>query len=534
MLKGPPKCLLRTFFEGDPSFFRPQSKSATVVGPSVKSDEFKITLIDDKYFQIGSKSADQVFCTLSVTICFVENLLSLFPDKSLWPSENIEFRFKFTLFGFSITMEPFNNLRNPVNIAEKATVNMLSSPSVLLKYLKKCLPILTVYLFCDDITVAKIRIPIGDHIDSAKKEKHILEELHSEDFIISNIYPMESSFGSCSIDVEPLKPQAGISVNLSRCHQFSQRSQSANKDVQTITIGSDDSSDSQGECSENRPPLERNSPSNLQAKIGKQHAKEAMYLAACELELWKEEQKILEGKKLEEQCSARVKLLDSVYIRHFAINEVDFQKRMGQIIEMEEQYAKGLGELDQKKEEVKRKNEHLDRLRAQILGEKRQVAAEVERVTARLEKEYDFKLQSERKRHTMVVNELRQRLNAKPRKDSLDELKRIAELEAELEKKKADLEKKKADLELVEREKDLALKCAQKSRESQKDLVEVVQEQSDLIVRMHRYLSGQYIKSISSQVAVRQERSNLLKITEDLIAKSEKRVRRSPDDVVLP
>ena len=103
---------------------------------------------------------DQMFFSMSVTISFAENLLYLFPSKSLWPPENMPFDFRFNLFGSPVRFPPFHSLRNLTEIGERATAKIKGTPKCVLRFLKHSMQTLTILLCCEDIPIAQSVIPV--------------------------------------------------------------------------------------------------------------------------------------------------------------------------------------------------------------------------------------------------------------------------------------------------------------------------------------------------------------------------------------
>lgn len=396
-----------------------------------KPGQLKPVLINDEYFLIEDPidTDEQIFFNMSVTISFAENLFHLFPSKSLWPSENIPFEFRFSLFGSPIRFKPFKCLRNLTEIGERATAKLKGSPKCVLRFLKQSMQTLSILLYCEDIPIAESILPIRERIEYCQLEHRILEKLHLEPINISGIFPITSLLETETeeADSNPVKPQIGVVVTLSEAEQ--RTNQPTNQTYTTATAG-DVSSVISSECAEVCSEIARFSSKKNRNHRGKTQ-EDIFYATALELEVWKEEQKLLEQEKQERSRASYMELLNSEYCRQAAVKEAAFQRRVRRIEELEKQLENAIQSTRQSELDLRQEKEHLSRQRAQLARDKSAVASEVERVTQSLTTKHKFELEAEKRRHTDIVMELRRKLKAQTQKSS-EESKRIIELEKEL------------------------------------------------------------------------------------------------------
>lgn len=393
--------------------------------------QLKPMLVDDEYFLIEDQTGtdEQVFFNMSVTISFAENLFYLFPSKSLWPSENILFEFRFSLVGSPIRFQPFKCLRNLIEIGEKATAKLKGSPKCVLRFLKQSMQTLTILLYCEEIPIAETILPIRERIEYYQLEHRILEKLHLEPINISGIFPVTSLLETEAKEVNsnPMRPQIGVVVTVSEAEQ---RTNQPTNQTYTTAAARDAVSVISSESVEICTEVDR-FPSKKNRKGLEKSQKDIFYATALELEVWKEEQKLLEQEKQERSRASYMELLNSEYCRQAAVKEAAFQRRVRRIEELEKQLENAIGNARESELQLRQEKEHLSRQRAQLAREKSAVTSEVERVTHSLTTKHKFEQEAEKRRHTEIVTELRRKLKAESQKSS-DESKRIAELEKEL------------------------------------------------------------------------------------------------------
>ena len=403
---------------------------------ALKERQLRPVLINDDYFLIQdpNDTSEQTFFHMSVTISFAENLLYLFPSKSLWPSENIPFEFRFSLFGNPIRFQPFNCLRNLTEIGERATAKLKGSPECVLRFLKQSMQTLSIMLFCEDIPIAEAILPIKERIEHCQLEHRILEKLHIEPINISGIFPISSllEMELNEINSSFTTPQIGVVVTLSEAEPKT-KTQPASQtytaptppNVQWSII----SSETVKTCSEK---VRLSSKKNRRDQEKSQETEESLvYAAALELEVWKEEQKLREKERQEHTRASYLELLNSEYRRQAAIKEAAFQRRVHRVEELEKQLENAIQNTHQIELELQQEKEQFSRQRTQLAREKSAVALEVERVTQSLTTKHKFELEAERRRHTDIVTDLRRKLKVQQQKSS-DDSKRISELEKEL------------------------------------------------------------------------------------------------------
>lgn len=401
-----------------------------------KERQLRPVLINDEYFLIQdpNDTSEQILFNMSVTISFAENLLYLFPSKSLWPSENIPFEFRFSLFGSPIRFQPFNCLRNLTEIGERATAKLKGSPECILRFLKQSMQALSIMLFCEDIPIAEATIPIKERIEHYQLERRILEKLHLEPINISGIFPISSLL---EVDLNEMNsgfttPQIGVVVTLSEAEPKT-ATQPANQTNTAPTPPSIQSSIVSSETVKTCSEKVRISSKKHRRSQGKtQETEESLvYAAALELEVWKEEQKLLEKERQERTRASYLELLNSEYRRQAAIKEAAFQRRVHHVEELEKQLENAIQNTRQVELDLQQEKEQLNKQRTQLAREKSAVASEVERVTQSLTTKHKFELEAEKRRHTDIVTDLRRKLKVQQQKSS-DDSTRISDLEQEL------------------------------------------------------------------------------------------------------
>ena len=366
-----------------------------------------------------------------MTISFAENLFYLFPSKSLWPSENIPFEFRFSLFGSPIRFQPFNCSRNLTEIGERATAKLKGSPKSILNFLKQSMQTLSIMLFCEDIPIAEAIIPIRERIEHCQLEHRILEKLYLEPINISGIFPMSSLLELNALNESFTTPQVGVVVTLSEAEAKS-TTQPTNQTYTALSPSvhsSIASSETVKTCSEK---VMFSSKQNRRSQEKTRETEDSLiYAAALELEVWKEEQKLLEKEKQERARSSYMDLFNSEYRRQAAKKEAAFQRRVHGVEELEKQLENAIHNTRQTELELQQEKELLSKQRTQLERQKSAVASEVERVTQSFTTKHKFELEAERRRHTDIVTDLRRKLKIQQQKSS-DDCKRISELEEEL------------------------------------------------------------------------------------------------------
>lgn len=409
-----------TFFEPVEEKHFPSSPKSTP--PPDKSERLKPVLINDEYFCIGNPCSvrnDFGFYTLSVTVSFAENLLHLFPSISLWPPENTSFQFRFNLFGNPIHLQPFSDLKNPVSIGERATVKIQSSVNNLLDFFNCLMMDLKIYLCCEEITIAEMKLPIRDCIKSRKLETHILKKLDFEPLNISGIYPLTpllegvEEYNGKSV----VKPQVGVVFLLSPAKQTCEITSPNPPNAPIPSL----------KFSESLRPS-----SDELSRLDHKKQDEILYATMLELEIWKEEQKTIQQQKLQQSSHSHLELLNDEYRCRVLKNEAAFQIRCQQVEELEQELESAILSMRHREQDLIREKEHISRIRSQIQKEKTELATEVDRVTLRLKAEYQCKIDAERRRHSLITKELRQKYKA-ALDDITENCRRIQELEQELE-----------------------------------------------------------------------------------------------------
>ena len=374
---------------------------------------------------------DQMFFSMSVTISFAENLLYLFPSKSLWPPENMPFDFRFNLFGSPVRFPPFHSLRNLTEIGERATAKIKGTPKCVLRFLKHSMQTLTILLCCEDIPIAQSVIPVKERIEHCQLESHILGKLYLEPVNITGIFPMSSLLdaGLNEVNSTLLKPQIGVVVTLSQIEAEAEQ-QTSHHSCPSPTLHSIHSSTVSSELTKAVSVINSSSSKKKRTRQEK-NQDDLMYATALELEVWKEQQKILEKEKQERSRTLYMELLNSEYRQQAAVKEAAFQRRVHRIEELEKQLDVAIQSTRRTEMELQQEKEYLSRQRVQLKREKNLVASEIERVTQGLTSKHKFELEAERRRHTEIVLELRRKLKAQLQK-STDDSRRITELEVEL------------------------------------------------------------------------------------------------------
>ena len=390
---------------------------------------------------------DQMFFSMSVTISFAENLLYLFPSKSLWPPENMPFDFRFNLFGSPVRFPPFHSLRNLTEIGERATAKIKGTPKCVLRFLKHSMQTLTILLCCEDIPIAQSVIPVKERIEHCQLESHILGKLYLEPVNITGIFPMSSLLdaGLNEVNSTLLKPQIGVVVTLSQIEAEAEQQtskltlsqieaeaeqQTSNHSCPSPTLHSIHSSTVSSELTKAVSVINSSSSKKKRTRQEK-NQDDLMYATALELEVWKEQQKILEKEKQERSRTLYMELLNSEYRQQAAVKEAAFQRRVHRIEELEKQLDVAIQSTRRTEMELQQEKEYLSRQRVQLKREKNLVASEIERVTQGLTSKHKFELEAERRRHTEIVLELRRKLKAQLQK-STEDSRRITELEVEL------------------------------------------------------------------------------------------------------
>lgn len=393
-------------------------------------DVLKPVLVNDEYFLIESPTdrSEQVFHCVSITLSFAENLLDVFPSKSLWPPEHVPFEFRFNLLGSPIQFQPFNCQRNLIEIGERATAKIKCSPKCLLRFLKESMQTFSIFLCCEEIPIAESVVPIKERIESCRLELHILEKLHLEPLNITGIFPLNSLLETDSNENNSasMKPQVGITIRISQAASQSttnlvQSSPAPGSDHPSVRVSSEP-------VNTNRDSLNFSSAErHRQEKI----QEDLLYATALELEVWKEEQKLLEQEKQERSRASYMELLNNEYRRQTALKEAALQRRVRRVEELEKQLEEVIQTARQTELELQQEKERFSRQRAQLMREKKVVDGEIERVTLNLTNKHKFELEAERRRHTEIVSELRRKLKAEMVKSS-EHCERIKELEESL------------------------------------------------------------------------------------------------------
>ncbi len=387
----------------------PESTSASP-SPAPAALFLKPNLVNDEYFLIGNSSEAENMYSLSITISFAENLLDLFTEEKFWPPPHTSCHFQFSLLGQPISFRPFNQLRYQVDVGEKATARIKCSPETLLQFLKHSMPSLSILFCCEDIPLGEVLVPIWERINQQGKESHILNRLHIEPVNIAGVFQMESllQFGSPNQEVNSttFKPQMGVVFLLSQI-PTALVNQSA---IDTSFV-------------EPHSQIGASTSANNAATSITEPAislEDMMYATALELEVWKEEQKLLEREK---QGRARVEyleLLNCEYRRQVTMKETAFERRVKKIQDLERQLESTIEAVQKSEKEVQQQKLALTRREHQLVREKIDMSVQVECVTQKLERKHKLEVDAIKKRHADVVSVIRRQLK--------EEQARVAEL----------------------------------------------------------------------------------------------------------
>jgi len=387
----------------------PESTSASP-SPAPAALLLKPNLVNDEYFLIGNSSEAENMYSLSITISFAENLLDLFTEEKFWPPPHTSCHFQFSLLGQPISFRPFNQLRYQVDVGEKATARIKCSPETLLQFLKHSMPSLSILFCCEDIPLGEVLVPIWERINQQGKESHILNRLHIEPVNIAGVFQMESllQFGSPNQEVHSttFKPQMGVVFLLSQI-PTALVNQSA---IDTSFV-------------EPHSQIGASTSANNAATSITEPAislEDMMYATALELEVWKEEQKLLEREK---QGRARVEyleLLNCEYRRQVTMKETAFERRVKKIQDLERQLESTIEAVQKSEKEVQQQKLALTRREHQLVREKIDMSVQVECVTQKLERKHKLEVDAIKKRHADVVSVIRRQLK--------EEQARVAEL----------------------------------------------------------------------------------------------------------
>jgi hypothetical protein len=296
----------------------PDAVSSSGVDPLIP------TLVNDDYFLIGNavEGEQQSFYTISVILSFAENLLALFPTRSLWPLGNMPFEFHFQLLGHPICMEW--DLKNMLQIGERATAKILCSPSVLIQYLKKSMSVFYIYLCYEDIVISETVVPIKDRIEDDHLEQKILTGLDVE-VHISDIFPMRSllqaSHTNFNTNSTAMKPQMGVQILISKSVQ-----KTAGQSPVVTSSGLPFSDSPVKFSSPNRRAglSHREPPCSFPVAdpgLNKRQS-DLLYATALELEVWKEGQKLAELERQDRDKGSYLQLLNQEYYRQVSVKVI--------------------------------------------------------------------------------------------------------------------------------------------------------------------------------------------------------------------
>ena len=498
----PPALMVSVFYENFNQLVNSNRESDSSTLQSSQEERFKPVLINDEYYRIGSVSPSAEFFTVAVTLSFAENLTSLLPSKSLWPPEGVGFHFHLSLIGNPIHLQPFKTLRDPVRINERATAKIQSTPQQLLHFLKKSMPTLSVCLSCDDIPIGEASVPVGDHLKTAQLDGHILHRIHVEPLKITGLYPMKPLLNDVELKQSAIegsyKPRMGIQVLIS--HVPSVPSSSVKENAPHV--------DSQTRNVPVTEPSEPAAPTDSARSEGKDPRNELMYAAAMELEVWKEEQKRLAHEKLKKETQSHLELLNTEYRRQVSLKESCIQQRFDRCRELEQQLEKAIAEVRLKEQQLQRDREQVNKLRTQTAAERKETTTEVERVTQRLQKEHEFKMQAERRRQAVIVSDLRQKLKPTPSVQNDDHNKQMAESQLEVTRLKESVK---------ELEETNARLTDQVTRLKGSEMLwqKTVAEQHLVLGRLCQFLNGQP----ANKVNPRHEKNSMLQETQTIVDK---------------
>ena len=281
--------------------------------PVVGDDLLEPVLINDEYFLIGGPSEGQNLYSISVTLSFAEHLQSLFPAfLSFWPPpRDMPCHFQFMLLGKHISFHDFNEYDGVQKFGERATARVRCTPSCLLQFVMKMMPELTIYLNLEHQTLARVVVAIKDKIEQYGMQNHFLRRLHMEPINISGVFPVTAMFN------EPLpddavhstmqKPSLGV-VFLVHQIKDAHIGQDPQPPHSSVVVSSSNIN---------------HHPDNTLAGDHRQHEQldALVYATALELEVWKEEQKLLEQEKQKYSETAQLEMLNSEYRRQVYLSK---------------------------------------------------------------------------------------------------------------------------------------------------------------------------------------------------------------------
>lgn len=495
-----PSLLLSIFYEQQDAVDDDESATESTDVPVVErpADDLLIlkpTLVsscDGEFYRIGGPAGDAEFYTVAVTVSFAENLAALLPVDSAWPPEGVPFYLHFNVLGQPIRLRPFCSLRDPVRVHERATVKIQSTALNLLRFFKRSMPSLTVGLTCDEMPVGEASVPVGERIDGGRS----WQRLHLEPIEIAGVYPVKPLLLETDHrELAPLaKPRIGVQVLISLVSASASEAATAAKAPTTTKSGTEDSH-----------PKERRT--------------DLMYAAALELELWKEDQKLLAREKLQHEARSHLELLNAEYRRQAAAREAELRQRLDRCRDLETQLEKAIEAVRGQEQQVQRERTELGRERGRAAAERRDAAVEVERVTQRLQAEYEFKLQAERRRHAFIVNQLR---HGKPKTPASPSAEEMAESQLEVTRLKAAQDELQAEQRRAADE-------ASRLRLSERQWQRIAAEQHLVLNRLCRFLlsdqTGSPKRPLGSSkpttTATRHERNVVLQELRSAIAKVE-------------
>lgn len=424
---GPPLLLINTLFEWNEANNNepielvsqspmhpkhqliPESTSASPPPPPPAS-LLKPTLVNNEYFLIGNSTGAQNMYSLSITISFAENLLDLFTEEKYWPPPHTSCHFQFSLLGQPISFRPFNQLRYQVDVGEKATARIKCSPKTLLKFLEHSMPSLSILFCCEDIPLGEVLVPIWERIKQQGKERHILNRLHMEPVNIAGMFQMESllQFERPNQDIHSttFKPQMGVVFLLSQIP------------TELLNHSAIDTSFIEPHSNVGASTSANNATSVTEPAIS---LEDMMYATALELEVWKEEQKLLEREKQERARVEYLELLNCEYRRQVVMKETAYDRRVKKVHDLERQLESTIEAVQKSEKEVQQQKLALTRRENQIVREKIEMSVEVERVTQQLERKHKLEMDAIKKRHADVVSVIR--------RQHKEEQARVAQLE---------------------------------------------------------------------------------------------------------
>ena len=396
---------------------------------STTVEKRELVLVNGEYYRIGEDQGDFEFFKIVVSLSFAENLYSLLPTQIQWPPENVVFQLHLNLFGNIVNFQSIGSLRNPVMVRERVTVKIQSSRQSLLRFLQKSLPFLSIYLSCDDLAIGKTVVPVGDSLSTVDLD--VIGKLHLEPINISGVYPMTALLANspekAKLNTE-CQPKVGVAVIISLETRIASGADAVNQNIP----GS-----SSMKTVPEETPTATNSPMEA---VGNGNL---AYAVALDLDIWKQDQKRLEQERLKRETESHLQLLNSEYMRQLSIKESAFQERLKQVKELEQLNEEMLTQMRQIQAQFEHEKDQVNKLRAQTLREKKAAATEVERVTARLQNEFEFKLSAERRRHAVIVSDLRQ----KHKTASIEEAEqKMTFLQAEIDGLAANLSEKEQDI----------------------------------------------------------------------------------------